>query len=87
MGLSEKTFLDKIEIVHLDTMPIIQCRHCTVIEKDGQEVARTNHRHTIDPNSDLTGEDARVVSIAEVLFTEEVKAAYKESLLQGSIVP
>jgi hypothetical protein len=69
MALTEKTIVDKIEIVENNT---IQVRTATVIEKDGVELTRTFHRHVLSPGTDLTNEDPKVQSIANAIWTEEV---------------
>jgi hypothetical protein len=69
MALTEKTIIDKIEIVENNT---IQVRTATVIEKDGVELTRTFHRHVLSPGTDLTNEDPKVQSIANAIWTEEV---------------
>lgn len=76
MALTEKTVCDKFEIVNADSIPMIQCRHAHIVEKDGQEIARSFHRHVISPNDDVSGESAQIQAMAAALFTDEVKAAY-----------
>lgn len=76
MALTEKTVCDKFEIVNADTIPMIQCRHVNIVEKDGVEIARSYHRHVIHPTDDVSGEEAQIQALAAVLFTDEVKAAY-----------
>ena len=75
MALIEKTIIDKIEIVETNA---IQVRTATIIEKDGVEIAKTYHRHVVNPNDDITNEDLRVQSIANAIWTPEVIAAYVE---------
>jgi hypothetical protein len=57
MALTERTIIDKIEIV--GDFKHIQCRHATVIERDGVEISRSFHRHVIAPSDDVTGEPLR----------------------------
>lgn len=75
MKLTEKSIIDKIEVVENNS---IQIRNANVIEKDGVEIARTYHRHILCPGDDVSNEDARVQAIANVIWTEEVVNAYKE---------
>jgi hypothetical protein len=79
MGLIEKTKVDQIEILENNT---IQVRTATIIEKDGTEITRTFHRHVIVPGSDLTGQDPKVISIANAIWTEDVIAVY-QSIIDG----
>jgi hypothetical protein len=77
MALLEKSIVDKIEIVENSS---IQVRTATIIEKDGTELTRTFHRHVLAPGDDVSGEDPKVQAIANVIWTEEIIAAYQASL-------
>ena len=76
MELTEKTIIDKIEILENN---FIQVRTANVIEKDGTEISRTFHRHVVNPSNDISGEDAKVQAVANAVWTEEIIAAYLES--------
>jgi hypothetical protein len=78
MALTEKTIIDKIEVIENSS---IQVRTATVIEKDGTELTRTFHRHVLAPGADLTNEDPKVQAIATAIWTEEIIAAYSASLV------
>ena len=81
MALSEVTMNDKIEVLHLAAgYPVIQVRSATIISRDDQEISRNFHRHVLTPDADLSTEDADVVVIASVVFTDEAKAAYATHL-------
>lgn len=75
MALTERTIIDKYEIVGV--YKHIQCRHATIIERDGVEISRSYHRHVIAPNDDVSGEPQEVQALAAVVHTDEVKAAYQ----------
>ena len=77
MALTEKTIIDKIELVENNS---IQVRTATVIEKDGTELTRTFHRHVVAPGADITNEDPKVQAIANAIWTEEIIAAYSASI-------
>jgi len=77
MAITEKNIIDVIEILENNT---IQIRNANIIEKDGVEIARTYHRHVINPLSDITNEDAKVQIIANAIWTEEVISNYKASI-------
>ena len=77
MALTEKTIIDKIEVIENNS---IQVRTATIIEKDGTELTRTFHRHVLTPGADLTNEDPKVQAIASAIWTEEIIAAYQASL-------
>ena len=76
MDLTEKTIIDKIEILENN---FIQVRTANIIEKDGVEISRTFHRHVVNPSNDISGEDAKVQAVANAVWTEEIIAAYLES--------
>lgn len=73
MALSEKTKVDLIEITELN---IIQIRTVTIIERDGVEISRSNHRHLIAPGQDYSNEDPKVQLIASTLWTQDVIDEY-----------
>ena len=74
MALTERTEIDKYEIV--GPFKHIQCRHATIIERDGVEISRSFHRHVIAPNDDVSGEPQEVQDLSALLHTDEIKAAY-----------
>jgi hypothetical protein len=81
MALSEATINDKIEVLHLAAgYSVVQVRTANIISKDDQEISRNFHRHVLTPDADLASEDADVVAIASVVFTDEAKAAYQTHL-------
>lgn len=73
--LTESTEVDKIEVV--GPYNIIQVRTATVISRDGTEISRSFHRTTISPGQDTSGQDPKVVAIANAVHTPEVIAAYE----------
>jgi hypothetical protein len=62
---------------------IIQCRRADIIEKDGEQVGKTYHRHVRVPGEDVTGDCTELQAVAGALWTPEVVAAYQASLSQG----
>ena len=83
MALTEKTEIDKYEIV--GSFKHIQCRHATIIERDGVEISRSFHRHVIAPNDDVSGEPQEVQDLAALLHTQAVKDAYAAHLAAQEI--
>ena len=77
MALTETIEYDKIEIVgeHKN----IQVRKATVIKKDGVELTRSFERYVLTPDMDLSkrSEPNEVVSICNLVWTQEVKDAWK----------
>lgn len=82
MALTEKTIIDKIEILENNS---IQVRTANVIENDGVEISRTFHRHVVAPSNDISGEDAKVQAVANAIWTEEIIATYLELQNQNQI--
>jgi hypothetical protein len=80
MALTEKTIIDKIEILESNA---IQVRTANIIEKDGEEISRTFHRHVVNPSNDISGENAKVQAVANAVWTAEIIAAYLQSQNQN----
>jgi hypothetical protein len=74
MALEKQVAIDKIEVLENGA---IQIRQITRIVEDGIELSASYHRWSLDPSADLTGQDAKVVAIANAVWTSEVIAAYK----------
>lgn len=73
--LEKVSAIDRIEVLESGA---IQVRRADKIMEDGVEIGKTYHRHVLSPGDDLTEQDARVVAIAQVVWTPEVVAAYQE---------
>ena len=84
MALSESIEYDKIEIV--GTYKHVQVRKATVIKKDGTELTRSFERYVLYPDMDITKEPTEVQSICNVVWTQEVKDAWKAYLESSSPV-
>jgi len=80
MALTERTVEDKIEIV--GDFKHVQVRTATVIERDGQEISRSFHRHALAPDADVSGESTEVQAICAAVHTQEVKDAYAAHLAE-----
>ena len=78
MALKERTEVDKIEIV--GPYRAVQVRTATVIERDGEEISRSFHRHVVAPDADISGESAEVQAICAAVHTQEVKDAFAAKL-------
>ena len=74
MALTERTFIDQIEVVRDWN---IQVRQCTIIERDGQFVSNTFHRWVLKPDQDISGQEQKVQDICHAAWTPEVMAAYE----------
>ena len=75
MALEEKVVIDKIEVLQDGQ---IQIRQATLVLKDGKEIAKTYHRWVKAPGDDVSDQTDRVKSVANAVWTEDVKKKYKE---------
>ena len=88
MAITKTTEIPKIEVVQTWN---VQVATDTVIKEDDTEIGRSRHRHVLKPftstvdgddkwthtATDISGEDASVQAIANAVWTDTVKAAYK----------
>ena len=81
--LTESKIIDFIEVTENGN---IQVREAIVIKRDDQEISRTFHRYVLHPGDGLLNQPARVVAIAEAVWTTEVIQAYLDSLPKDSII-
>jgi hypothetical protein len=63
--LTKSQSVDQIEVLANNS---IQVRTATIILDDDVEISRSFHRHVLAQGDDLTGQDARVVAIANALW-------------------
>jgi len=82
MALTERTEQDKIEIV--GTFKSVQVRTATVIERDGEEISRSFHRHVVQPGDDTSSESAEVQAICAAVHTAEIIAAYQAATAEAA---
>ena len=93
MALTERCENDKIEIV--GQYKSVQVRCATIIERDGVEITRSFHRHTLQPGTldasdnlvetDLSGEDADVQAICNAAWTDAVKESWRQHLISSKM--
>ena len=76
MSLEKKVTQDKIEAINVGDWSVLQVRTKTAIIEDGNELSASFHRHVVMPTDDLTAESDEVVSIANAVFTQNMKDAY-----------
>ena len=80
MALEKTLKNDKIEVVSQGDWSCVQVRTATIVSEDGAELSRSYHRHVVNPNADLSAEDADVAAICTTVFTQAVKDAYAAHL-------
>ena len=95
MAITKTTEIARIEVVGTWN---VQVAADIVLKEDGTEIGRTRHRHVLSPflgsyshdtkswsytATDISKEDATVQAVANAVWTDSVKAAwktYKENL-------
>lgn len=77
MSLEKQVVIDKIEVLENGT---IQVRETTRILEDGNILSSTYNRWTLAPGADLTGQDTKVVTVANVVWTPDVIATFQEQV-------
>ena len=75
MAITKETEIAKIEVV--GQYKAVQVATDTVIKEDGAEISRSRHRHVLYPDADISGENAEVQAVANAVWTDSVKAAWK----------
>mgnify|MGYP003625934322 FL=1 len=78
MSLSKKRIQDKIEIV--GEFKTIQVRYADQIIEDGQVLSQTYHRESIECDNEAKAIEHNVKALADIYWTDEIKAAYQASL-------
>tara|TARA_Y100000401_G_scaffold28302_1_gene20539 strand:- start:44 stop:346 length:303 start_codon:yes stop_codon:yes gene_type:complete len=91
MALTETKEYDKMEIV--GQFKIVQVREATVVKKDGVEISRKFHRFALPPGSidtsdnwtdtDISGAPDEVKAICAAVWTDAVKTAFKQHLINN----
>ena len=76
MAITKETEIAKIEVV--GQYKAVQVATDTVIKEDGIEISRNRHRHVVHPDSDMSGEDAEVIAVANSVWTDAVKSAWAD---------
>lgn len=79
MSLTKQVTQDKIEVINVGDWSVIQVRTKTAVIEDGVELSSSYHRHVVAPTDDLTNESTEVTSIANAVFTQDMKDAYTAS--------
>ena len=89
MTITKEIEIAKIEVV--GEFKAVQVATDTVIKEDGTELSRGRHRHVLDcgtlndsdalVDTDISGEDATVQAVANAVWTDAVKTAWKNKLI------
>ena len=89
MAITKEIEIAKIEVV--GEYKAVQVATDTVIKEDGTEISRSRHRHVLDCGTlndsdalvatDISGESAEVQAVANAVWTDAVKLAWKNKLI------
>ena len=89
MAITKTTEIGQVEVTSIFKQ--VQVRTDTIIKEDGNELSRSYHRHvlhcgSLDGSDNLvdtviSGEDAEVQAIANAVWTDTVKNAWKAKLI------
>ena len=60
----------------------INVRTKTSIIEDGEELSFQYHRKVLTPDMDVSGESNEIKALANVLWTDDVKKAWSDSLIK-----
>lgn len=66
-----------IDSIRVDADGAIEVRRADRVLKDGVEISKAYHRHTLAPGSSLDNEDEKVAAVANTVWTPEVIAAWQ----------
>jgi len=75
MAITKETQIAKIEVV--GEYKAVQIATDIVIKEDGVELSRSRHRKVVQPDQDITSEDAEVQAVCNAVWTDEVKASWE----------
>tara|TARA_R110001632_G_scaffold94217_1_gene199914 strand:+ start:196 stop:477 length:282 start_codon:yes stop_codon:yes gene_type:complete len=89
MAITKVIEIAKIEVV--GEYKAVQVATDTVIKEDGTELSRGRHRHSFNcgtlndsdalVDTDISSEDAEVQAVANAVWTDAVKTAWKDKLI------
>ena len=77
MALSKTVVVDSINVLEDGQ---IQVRTRTDVIEDGVRLSHSFHRHVLAPGDNTSGQNARVIAVANATWTSAVIAAYAASL-------
>ena len=78
MAITKETIIAQTEIV--GEYKIIQVAYDTIIKEDGAEISRSRTRNSFQPDADVSSEDTAIKDIANLVWTDAVKASYQAKL-------
>ena len=78
MSITKEIIIAKTEIV--GEYKILQVAYDTIIKEDGTEISRSRHRNSFQPDADVSSEDVAIKDIANLVWTDAVKASWQTKL-------
>jgi hypothetical protein len=84
MAITKEKVVDQITVTENG---IVLYREATRIMEDGNLLTQTYHRTSLTPGQDLTGQPTNVVAICNVVWTDEVVAAYQAQINTSAPTP
>lgn len=78
MAITKETTISSIEII--GEFKEINVKKTTTIKEDGVVISVSNNRTCYSNNTDVSSLDGEVASVANLFWTDEVKAAYLATL-------
>ncbi len=78
MAIIEEKKLVQTEIV--GDYKIIQVAYDIIYKKDGVETMRKRWRNSFQPDADVSGEDQEIKDLADLYWTDELKASWQDKL-------
>jgi hypothetical protein len=78
MAITKEKIIAQIEIV--GEYKTIQVAYDTIIKEDGVEISRSRSRNSFTNNKDVSNEEADIKDIANLVWTDAVKASYQAKL-------
>ena len=76
MAITKEIITAQIEVV--GEHKYVQIAEDTVIKEDGTEISRHRHRHVLQCDKDISGEDAEVQAVCNAVWTDAVKSAWAD---------
>ena len=71
--LTETSIIDSINVT---ASGHIEVRRADIVLRNGVEIAKTYHRHVLEPGDDLSKQEDRVAAVARSVWTPELVASY-----------
>ena len=84
MAITKETEIAQIEIVW--EYKIIQVAYDIVIKEDGKEISRTRNRESFASNQDVSHKEQEIKDLANMYWTDELKASYLKHIENQEVI-